>query len=75
MPEQGASSQQQNAYVGSGDDEERSLEGSVQSMTDESASVLRASDSDSSSIVTRHAAAERGKIWHNLTTAGHIYSY
>lgn len=51
-------------------DEEESLEGSVESMTDESASVLRASDSDSSSIAARHAEAGRGKIAH-LTIAGY----
>eukprot|EP00903_Cladosiphon_okamuranus_P007969 g7691.t1 len=45
--------------VGSGDDEEESLEGSVDSMTDESANVLRASDSDSNRIATRHTAPGR----------------
>lgn len=56
---EGAASRLQ--YFGSGDEEE-SLEGSVESMTDESASILRASDSDSSSVATRHTAAGRGEI-------------
>lgn len=57
-------------YFGSGDEQE-SLEGSVESMTDESAtcSILRASDSDSS-IATRHTASGKGEFMDNLRTTG-----
>lgn len=47
-------------YVGSGEDEE-SLEESIESMTDESVSIIRASDSDCSSIATRCSALGRGE--------------
>lgn len=57
---EGAVGQQQQC-LGSGDEED-SLEGSIESMTDQSVGVLRASDSDSSSIASRHTAAGRGEM-------------
>lgn len=61
MEEDGVSREYE--YVGS--EEEDSLEGSIESVTDESSSIVRGSDSDSS-IATKCSTLGRGENPHSL---------